>query len=146
MAGFDVIVIGAGPGGSNAASVALDAGLSVVQVDKAEFPRVNLVRAYLSSADLSKINLARAILADATLSGANLRDAELARADLRGAVLAGADLTGANIHLVRLENTDLSQVVGLTQAQLDLACGDGSTKLPAGLERPGSWPCEGSGD
>jgi len=40
MSELDLIVVGAGPGGSNAASVALDAGLRVAQVDKAEFPRV----------------------------------------------------------------------------------------------------------
>ena len=37
---FDVIVVGAGPGGSNAAAAALAGGLRVAQVDKAQFPRV----------------------------------------------------------------------------------------------------------
>lgn len=37
---FDVIVAGAGPGGSNAAAVALRAGLRVAQVEKYPFPRV----------------------------------------------------------------------------------------------------------
>jgi menaquinone-9 beta-reductase len=37
---FDLIIVGAGPAGSNAASVALDAGLRVVQIDSARFPRV----------------------------------------------------------------------------------------------------------
>jgi geranylgeranyl reductase family protein len=37
---LDVIVVGAGPGGSNAAAVALQGGLSVAQLDKEEFPRV----------------------------------------------------------------------------------------------------------
>jgi geranylgeranyl reductase family protein len=37
---FDVLVIGAGPGGSNAAAVALRHGLSVAQVDRCSFPRV----------------------------------------------------------------------------------------------------------
>jgi len=37
---FDVIVVGAGPGGSNAAAVALKAGLSVAQIDRYKFPRV----------------------------------------------------------------------------------------------------------
>ncbi len=37
--GYDLIVVGAGPGGSNAAAVALQAGLSVAQVDAARFPR-----------------------------------------------------------------------------------------------------------
>ena len=37
---FDVIVVGAGPGGSNAAAVALKGGLSVAQIDRYKFPRV----------------------------------------------------------------------------------------------------------
>ncbi len=37
---YDLIVVGAGPGGSHAATVALRGGLSVVQVDKASFPRI----------------------------------------------------------------------------------------------------------
>src|SRR5690349_14713469 len=37
---FDVIIVGAGPGGSNAASAALKRGLSVAQIDRARFPRV----------------------------------------------------------------------------------------------------------
>ena len=40
MNDFDLIIVGAGPGGSNAAAVALDAGLRVVQIDGARFPRV----------------------------------------------------------------------------------------------------------
>ena len=40
MNDFDLIIVGAGPGGSNAAAVALDAGLRVVQIDGACFPRV----------------------------------------------------------------------------------------------------------
>jgi geranylgeranyl reductase family protein len=36
----DLIVVGAGPGGSNAARVALDGGLRVVQIDARRFPRV----------------------------------------------------------------------------------------------------------
>ena len=37
---YDVIVIGAGPGGSNAATAALQHGLSVAQVDRHRFPRI----------------------------------------------------------------------------------------------------------
>ena len=36
---YDLIVVGAGPGGSNAAAVALRSGLAVAQVDAARFPR-----------------------------------------------------------------------------------------------------------
>ncbi len=37
---YDLIVVGAGPGGSNAAAAALDAGLTVAQIDRYSFPRV----------------------------------------------------------------------------------------------------------
>jgi geranylgeranyl reductase family protein len=37
---YDLIVVGAGPGGSKAAAVALEHGLSVAQVDRYKFPRV----------------------------------------------------------------------------------------------------------
>lgn len=37
---FDVLVVGAGPGGSNAAAVCLSRGLSVAQIDAGEFPRI----------------------------------------------------------------------------------------------------------
>ena len=84
----------------------------------------------------------RAMLSGARLDDANLRHAELARADLRGATLASADVTGAYTHLTRLEGADLSRVAGLTQGQLDLACGDEETLIPAGLERPSAWPCD----
>ena len=36
----------------------------------------------------------------------------------------------------QLYNTDLSKAVGLTQAQIDTACGDASTILPPGLRVP----------
>lgn len=37
---FDVIVVGAGPGGSNAAAAALKRGLTVAQIDRQPFPRI----------------------------------------------------------------------------------------------------------
>jgi len=36
---------------------------------------------------------------------------------------------------------DLRGVTGLTAAQLEVACGDASTRLPDGLKAPKSWPC-----
>jgi len=36
---------------------------------------------------------------------------------------------------------DLTDVSGLTQEQLDLACGDQTTRLPPGLDVPSGWPC-----
>ena len=56
--------------------------------------------------------------------------------------LQGVNLTGAYLYLTQLDGTNLSGVTGLTQAQLDIACGTAQTKLPAGLTPPKAWPCK----
>ena len=43
---------------------------------------------------------------------------------------------------MRVEGVDLSKSTGLTNSQLEIACGDNDTKLPPGLERPDAWPCD----
>ena len=48
--------------------------------------------------------------------------------------LSGTDLTGAKTSITSFLGTDLRHVMGLTQAQLDIACGDGETLLPPGLK------------
>jgi uncharacterized protein YjbI with pentapeptide repeats len=65
----------------------------------------------------------------------------MAHADLRQAQLTDADLTEAVLYMARLEATDLSGTKGLTQHQLDEACGDAATVLPDGLAAPSGWPC-----
>jgi hypothetical protein len=45
-----------------------------------------------------------------------------------------------------LSGANLSASKGLTQAQLDIACGSPETKLPAGLSQPKSWPCQEEAD
>ena len=59
----------------------------------------------------------------ARLRGANLQEADLREANLQEARLRGANLQGA----------ELRGLIGLTQEQLDLACGDAETKLPPGM-------------
>ena len=54
---------------------------------------------------------------------------------------ATSDFTGAYVFQTRLEGVDLSAAVGLEQGQIDIACGDGATRLPAGLSSPAAWPC-----
>jgi uncharacterized protein YjbI with pentapeptide repeats len=118
-----------------------DAKLRGASMVKVELSRTNFIRADLTGADASGAQLARAIMKDTVLSGTKLINANLARADLREAKLAGADLTGGYLFLTRIEGADLTAVRGLTKAQLEIACGDGSTRLPAGLAAPASWPC-----
>jgi uncharacterized protein YjbI with pentapeptide repeats len=70
----------------------------------------------------------------ANFSNASFRGAELSGANLAGAKLDGADFTGARTSITSFLGTDLRYVKGLTQAQLDVACGDGRTRLPPGLK------------
>jgi uncharacterized protein YjbI with pentapeptide repeats len=93
----------------------------------------NLRFAKLQRADLSGANLTGAQLIVAWMQGTVLRRAVLDGVDLSGADLAGADLTGASLVRAKLFRTDFRTAKGLTQAQLDRACGDASTRLPPGL-------------
>ncbi|GHF42351.1 pentapeptide repeat-containing protein [Streptomyces griseosporeus] len=84
-------------------------------------------------------DLMGARLAGADLRGASLRGALLVAADLSGADLRGADLIGADLRDADLSGADLTDGLFVTQAQLNAARGTASTRLPAGLERPGHW-------
>ena len=92
-------------------------------------------------ANLQKAELGRTQLEGAVLDGADMSRAEIARSVFKGASLKGTDMSGAYTYLTRFEGADLSQVKGLTQRQLDDACGDDETRLPEGLTRPETWPC-----
>jgi hypothetical protein len=70
----------------------------------------------------------RVNLAEARIAKADLTDADLTDANLTDANLTGADLTRAN-----LSYADLTGASGLSQAQLDAACGTGVRGLRAGL-------------
>jgi hypothetical protein len=85
-------------------------------------------------ADLVGADLRGADLRDADLRGAYLIGADLRRADLRRADLTGADVRGAN-----LAGADLGTAIFVTQAQLDSAGGDATTRLPDGRLRPAHW-------
>ena len=120
------------------------------------FQLANFVTADLSGANFDGANLAGAQLDNAKavnasfvytnfsgtrLTGADMRGANFAHAWLNWTWFAGAKLDGANFADARmpgtqLYNADLSKVVGLTQAQLETACGDATTVLPPGLRVP----------
>ncbi|WP_416875015.1 pentapeptide repeat-containing protein [Kitasatospora sp. SC0581] len=90
--------------------------------------------------ELRGADLFGARLRGADLRGANLRGALLVAADLSGADLRLADLVGADLRDATLAGADLSTALFVTQAQLDAARGDATTRLPAGLTRPAHWP------
>ncbi|WP_438445986.1 pentapeptide repeat-containing protein [Gorillibacterium sp. sgz5001074] len=84
-------------------------------------------------------DLIGAKLRGADLRFANLRGAYLIAADLRDADLRMADLIGADLRDTDLRGARLTDSLFLTQAQLNAARGDASTKLPSSLTRPEHW-------
>ncbi|MDQ1153746.1 pentapeptide repeat-containing protein [Brevundimonas sp. SORGH_AS_0993] len=118
----------------------------------------NLFQADFSGLDARGLNLSRSRLRQADLSlsimnrtrfnGADLRDVEayggvfsgssfagtnLTNASFVGAYLEGANFSGATLSGTNLSGAQLARATGLTQSQLNRACGDASTILPGSL-------------
>jgi len=105
----------------------------------------------LSEARLRQSNLALTTFDDVNLSGANLSVANLfgarfnrgnfARANMQNVIAVGtyfgaSNLTGADLSGANLSGADLAIAKGLTQPQLNRACGDSNTRLPKGKTVP----------
>jgi len=97
------------------------ADMTAAILDRSDFSGADLSVAEAYGGRFTGANFARANLSGASFVGAYLGYANFAGAQLDGATLAGANLEGAR---------------GLTQSQLDAACGDSTTLLPAGLRIP----------
>lgn len=69
-------------------------------------------------------------------SGSNFSRANLTNASFVGAYLEGASFAGATLSGTNLSGAQLTRATGLTQGQLNQACGDESTVLPRGLRIP----------
>ena len=72
----------------------------------------------------------------ARFSKADFSGADLSEASFVGAWLGGANLTGANLTAANFSGAYLKTARGLTQVQLNKACGDSETEVPAGLRMP----------
>jgi uncharacterized protein YjbI with pentapeptide repeats len=88
-------------------------------------------RANFTGANLSLTNLFGARATGANFTGANLNGASLVGAYFGSSRFTGARLDGAN-----LSGAELGEARGLTQEQLNTACGDGTTTLPTGMTVP----------
>ena len=88
----------------------------------------------LHGANFDGANASMMCMSFANFSNASFRGTDLSAANLAGAKMDGADLTGAKTSITSFLGTDLTKTKGLTQAQLDIACSDEKTKLPAGLK------------
>jgi uncharacterized protein YjbI with pentapeptide repeats len=69
-------------------------------------------------------------------SQADFSNADLSQAALVGSYFGGARFNRANLAGANLSGSDFSTARGLTQSQLDQACGDAETLLPPGLSVP----------
>ncbi|MEX5637641.1 pentapeptide repeat-containing protein [Parafrankia sp. FMc2] len=131
-----------------------DAHLEGADLAHAQLSRINLAAAFLNDATLTGAELAEANLAFTMLERANLTETDLSNADLDDAQLPGANLTDAQLmgatcihtHLheanlteTRIRGVDLSRTLGLSQAQVNSALGDGLTRLPRNMRQPRSW-------
>lgn len=91
-------------------------------------------RGNLEGANFDRAKAVLMCMSYANFSGATFRNTDLSAANLAHANLDGADLTGADLTITSLKGTDLTHAKGLTQSQLDQACGDSETKVPAGMK------------
>lgn len=106
---------------------------------KAVVVGANFTGAKLNETQLQGANLSKADFSQADLTGAGLDDAMLHLATFENADLREASLGHAMLFKANLQGIDLTGVKGLTQSQINMACLDGDTKLPQGLNRP--QPC-----
>lgn len=105
--------------------------LTGARLSNSVFDRSSFSRAILTRADASD---SRFVAADFT--EADLTFMSLVRAQCRGAVFPRAQFHGARLLATDFSEADLRLADGLTQTQLDGACGDASTRLPPGLSIP----------
>ncbi|QYR22515.1 pentapeptide repeat-containing protein [Paenibacillus sp. sptzw28] len=120
------------------------ADVNALLVEASELVRAEALRSLKGSPNRRKTygrgaDLIGAKLKGADLRGANLRGAYLIAADLRGADLRAADLIGADFRDTDLRGANLTESIFLTQAQVNAAKGDMTTKLPPSLIHPAHW-------
>ncbi len=104
----------------------------------AEISKGAIIDTNLRGANLSRIIALASSFEGSDLSLAYLDGANLTGSNFKNTVLVNTKFGTANINAVqfdgaRMEGARLADVQGLTQGQLDLACGDGKTELPVDL-------------
>jgi uncharacterized protein YjbI with pentapeptide repeats len=105
--------------------------LSGSRLRQSDFSVATMDGSKFSHANLSILEAYGARFAKADFSGADLSEASFV-----GAWLGGANLAGANLKAANFSGAYLKTARGLTQAQLNAACGDGETEMPAGMKIP----------
>jgi len=109
---------------------------------KSEISRADFSDSTLKNIDFSKAELPRVKFENASLTNVMFQNTNLARANFSNIKLDGSiDLSGAFLFQTKIAGLDLSNAKGMQQWQIDMACGDSETLIPAGLTKPANWPC-----
>ncbi|MFZ1804442.1 MAG: pentapeptide repeat-containing protein, partial [Nitrospira sp.] len=117
----------------------MNGDLGEIYAPKSSFQLAQFNRTHLESANFVGADLRGSNFSHSNMTHANLQDTNLQDAIFVSVNLSGARLDSANLHRTNFTSANLSSVIGLTQAQLNVACIDEQTKLPPGLSRP--TPC-----
>lgn len=107
-----------------------------INLGSARLRQANLSLATYDDVVFSKSNMSVSNLFGARFNRCSFKDADLTNAVAVGTYFGSSDMTGAKLSGVNLSGADLSIVRGLTQKQLNVACGDASTRLPKGRTVP----------
>ena len=105
-----------------------NAVLARTDASNSRFDEANFTDADLRRAKLVDARCPRAVFENAMLANADGR-----RASFRHADFTGADVTRMNFDGADIAGADLRNAEGLSQAQLDRACGDRLTRVPPGM-------------
>lgn len=105
--------------------------LSGSRLRQADLSLAIMNRSSFAGGDLRDVNAYGGVFSSASFAGANLTNATFVGTYLQGANFRGATLAGANF-----SGAEMDHAIGLTQGQLNGACGDEATTLPAGLRIP----------
>jgi uncharacterized protein YjbI with pentapeptide repeats len=87
----------------------------------------------LEGADFDHANAKLMCMSFADFKHASFVDTDLSGANLTHSDLTGANVAGATFNIATIKGTNLAHTKGLTQAQLNSACGDKDTKVPPGF-------------
>lgn len=117
------------------------ANLSYQDGEKMDLSNARLRQSNMALSTFNDMNLKGANLSVANLFGARFNRADFSHANFEhvtavGTYFGSSTFTGANLTGANFSGADLTLVKGLTQAQLDQACGDASTRLPKGKTIP----------
>ncbi|MFN7389109.1 pentapeptide repeat-containing protein [Brevundimonas sp.] len=105
--------------------------LTGARIRQADLSLVTMNRTQFANADLRDVEAYGGVFSSSNFNGADLTNSSWVGAYLEGSSFSGATLTGANF-----SGAQLARARGLTQRQLNSACGDSSTSLPDGLSIP----------